>query len=93
MNPKTAIHPLSQGINFLKFKFKLTATGKVIRILNRKSLSRIKHRLRGLVRKYHDGERERKDVLNSFTSWKAHAEQGNSYKKIRRTKQWLNQLL
>ena len=91
LNPKSTLHPLRHGVDFLKFKFRLTATGKVVRILNRRSPRRIQKRLKGLVRKYKAGERSWDDAINCFNSWKAHAEQGNSRNKIRRIQQWLTQ--
>lgn len=91
LNPKSTLHPLRHGVDFLKFKFRLTATGKVVRVLNRRSPRRILKRLKGLLRKYKAGERSWNDAINCFNSWKAHAEQGNSSNKIRRIQQWLTQ--
>ena len=90
LNPKSTLHPIRHGIDFLKFKFRLTKTGKVIRILNRKSHVRIVKRLRRLIAKTNKGERQWNDVINCFNSWKSHAEQGNSHTKVRRIEQWLN---
>jgi len=91
LNPKSTLYPLRHGVDFLKFKFRLSATGKVVRILNRRSPHRILKRLKGLLRKFREGSRSWDDVLNCFNSWKAHAEQGNSNTKTRRIRQWLMQ--
>ena len=89
LNPKSTLHPLKQGIRFLKFRFILTDTGKVVRVLDRRNIVRIRKRLRKLKNKAIRGERQWQDLINSFNSWKAHAEQGNSHERIRRIKKWL----
>ena len=91
LNPKSTLHPLKDGIDFLKFKFRLTATGKVVRILNRRSSVRIVKRLKRLVAKYRQGGRQWDDVINCFNSWKSHAMQGNSNAKVRRIEKWLKE--
>lgn len=89
LNPKSTLHPLKQGVRFLKFRFILTDTGKVVRVLDRRNIVRIRKRLRKLKNKAIRGERQWQDLINSFNSWKAHAEQGNSHERIRRLKRWL----
>jgi len=89
LNRKTTIHPLAQGIVFLKFKFTLTATGKVTRMLAKSNISACRRRLRKLNALAEKGERSKKDIVTSFESWKAHADLGNSYETIRRMEAWL----
>lgn len=89
LNPKSTLYPLKHGIKFLKFRFILTETGKVIRILDKGNIVRIRKRLRKLKQKIITGERKSQDLINSFNSWKAHAELGNSHKHIRSIKKWL----
>ena len=89
LNPKSTLHPLKQGIKFLKFRFVLTKTGKVVRLLDRRNPARIKRRLKRIAEMAKDGERTMLDVWSCFNSWKSHAELGNSYLTIRRMKKWL----
>lgn len=89
LNPKSNLQPLKHGVKFLKFRFVLTETGKVVRILDRQNIVRIRKRLRKLKNKIITGERQWHDMTNSFNSWKAHAELGNSHKHIRSIKKWL----
>lgn len=91
LNPKSTLHPLRHGIWFLKFRFLLTDSGKVVRLIDQKNVHRMKRRLKKICTKVAAGERSRQDAVNSFTSWKAHANQGNSTNTIRRIKQWLDQ--
>lgn len=81
---KTRIYPLSDGIKILGFRFKLTETGKVIRLINPEN---VKHERKKLVRMAHKvgkGEITVKKYWECFNAWKAHAELGNSNKVIQR---------
>lgn len=89
LNPKSSLHPLRQGVRFLKFRFMLTGTGRVLRLLDRRGAARMRRRLRRLMAKARDGSRTRRDAEDCFNSWKAHAMQGNTYHTIRRTEQCL----
>lgn len=92
LNPKSTLHPLKQGVRFLKFRFILTDTGKVIRLLDNRNIVRIRKRFKRLSAKVATGERDMADLNASFNSWKAHAEQGDSNNKIRRLRKWLLRL-
>lgn len=81
VNPKSSIHPLSQGFHFLGFRWRLKGTGSIRLSVLRKSRTRIRRRLRRLVRKYRAGQIEMQDVLNSYQSWAAYAGQGEYDKK------------
>ena len=86
---KCTLSPLSQGISFMKFRFFLTETGKIIRTLDRGNVTHARRRLKKLVSLCLEGKRSQQDVIASFNSWKAHAELGKSYKTIRRIEQCL----
>lgn len=81
---KTHILPLRQGFRFLKTKFILTDTGKVIRRMSRKS-SKAMHRKLKKFRKWVDvGTFTLEDVRTSYESWKGHMKRGNSYHALKR---------
>lgn len=76
---KTRIYPLSDGIKILGFTFKLTETGKVIRLINSEN---VKHERKKIVRMAHKvakGEITVKKYWECINAWKAHAELGNTY--------------
>lgn len=89
---KTQIFPLKQGINFLGFKFRLTETGKVIRIVSKENVKKRKRKLR----KYRDlvkkGEMTRRKADECYNDWKAHAEKGNSFKLLKRMDEYYAKL-
>lgn len=74
LNHKTCIFPLEQGITFLKWRFYLTDTGKVVRKLSKKSIVKERRKLRRMKHLVDGGKRAVADVASSFMSWAASAE-------------------
>lgn len=81
---KTQIFPLKQGINFLGFKFRLTSTGKVVRLLSKENVKKRKNKLRKFKKLVDDGRMTKAKADECYRSWKAHAKKGNSYKLLKR---------
>lgn len=79
---KTQIFPLSQGIRFLGFMFKLTDTGKVIRILHKENVTHERRKLKKLKKLVDAGTMTKEEVDACYEAWKAHARDGNSYNLI-----------
>lgn len=81
VNEKTAVFPISAGIDFLGFHTYITETGKVIRKIRAKSKNRERRklkRLKGLMEK-EDSKIGFEDVRVSYQAWRAHAAHGNCY--------------
>lgn len=77
LNAKTNIFPLRNGLDFLGFHTYLTETGKVIRKVRRSSKGRMSRKLRKYGEQYRAGEKSRKEIEDSYRSWRAHASHGN----------------
>ena len=77
LNEKTNIFPLRNGLDFLGFHTYLTDSGKVIRKVRRSSKARMSRKLRAFEAKYKSGEMTRKEIEDSYRSWRAHASHGN----------------
>lgn len=94
MHPKkTRIYPLKNGIKILGFTFRLTNTGKVIRITDPKN---VKHERKKLVKMSHlveKGLMTKEKFYECYTSWKAHAMLGNSYLLLQRMDQFVKELM
>lgn len=90
LNPKSCIFPLSQGIVFLKWRFTLTDTGRVVMRKRRKSVSRFVRYMRHQQSRMKAGELAEQDIRNSFESWKSHMEMGDSHKVINKVRRLLN---
>ncbi len=76
---KTQLFPITQPIHFLGFSFRLTNTGKVVMRLLPEKVSHERRKLRKLVERSKAGHLTREQVDECFKSWKAHAEQGDTY--------------
>lgn len=78
LNKKTQIHPLSQGVKFLKWRFILTDTGKVVMKMNPRSIAKERRKMRKLNGLLDVGKITMKEVRDNYQSWKANAKRGNT---------------
>lgn len=78
MNRKTQIFPLRHGILFLKWRFILTDSGKVIRKLSRQNIVKERRKLKKLAEKVKTGKIPAEYLWMSFQSWRANARRGNA---------------
>lgn len=74
MTDKTGIHTANQGFYFLRKRFVLTDTGKIVIRLHQKALADERRTLRNLKAKVDAGERTMDDVRRHYQSWVANAE-------------------
>lgn len=80
---KTQIVKLSHGFSFLKVRFYLLSTGKIIRKLHPQSVTHIRRRLKKLRRFVENGILGLNDLQASWQSWKAYAANFNAHRSIR----------
>lgn len=87
VNDKTAIFPISAGIDFLGFHTYITESGKVIRKVRAKSKNRERRKLKKLkeLLEKEDSKITFEDVRTSYQAWRAHAAHGNCYYLIQKT--------
>lgn len=93
LNPKTGIHPLKQGVKFLKWRFILTTSGRVIRKMCRESVVRERRKLKKLYKMVLRDERTLTQLESSFQSWVANAQRGNSWHVIQNMERYLKGVL
>lgn len=84
LNEKTSLYKLSKGIKFLGFKFLLTDTGKVIRLIKSENVKKERKKLRKLVNLSKQGRLTRDKVDTCYQSWKAHVSRGNTWRLLKR---------
>ena len=85
---KTRIYPLSEGIRFLGFIFRLTDSGKVLRLLPG---DRVKHERKKLFRQIQcakRGETDREKCDQCLMSWMAHAKKGTTHNVRRKMEEY-----
>lgn len=78
LNEKTEIYPISRGVKFLKWRFILTDTGKVVRKMSDASITKERRKLRKLKAKIDAGEGTIEDARDSIKSWMANADRGDT---------------
>ncbi len=89
---KTKIFKLSQGINFLGFKFNLSDTGSVYLVASKKNINKRKRKLRKHKSLVLSGKMSKEKADACYESWKAHARNGNSHKLIEHMDKYYNDL-
>lgn len=70
---KTKIVKLTHGFRFLKARYYLTESGKVIKKIYKRSVTVERRKLKKLRRKVQEGTYTAMDVFQSFMSWRAYA--------------------
>ena len=79
---KTQIVKLSHGFTFLKVRYFLLPTGRVIKKIARGSVVRMRRKLKKFLPKYRAGIITANDIYQSWQSWKAHAKNFNAFHAI-----------
>lgn len=89
---KTKIVTAKEGIDFLGFKFKLTASGKVLMLIKSENISQERKKLRHMVRKIKHGKATFEKLDEMYGAWKNHASKGNTFKAMARMEQYYQKL-
>lgn len=89
---KTQIVKLSHGFTYLKVRYYLLPSGKVVKKIYRRSVTKMRHKLKAFQQKVADGIMTYKDVYQSWQSWRAYAANFNAYRTIQRMGDLYNQL-
>lgn len=69
---KTQIVKLSKGITYLKKRFIILPSGKVIKTINNETTTRMRRKLKSFKKKYEEGTMAIEDIQTSMTSWLGH---------------------
>lgn len=76
---KTRIVKLSHGFTYLKSRIFLTETGKVIRKIYPRSVKVQRRKLKSMYKMHEAGQIGLKDILSSYSSWRAYTANFNAY--------------
>ena len=79
-NEKTQIFPVSEGVDYLGWRFYLTDSGKVIRRLRTSNKRRFKRRIKAFQEKYRKGEMDFDAIKQSLASYDGHLRHGHTWK-------------
>lgn len=72
LNPKSDIHPIENGVKFLKVHFKLTDSGAVKKRISKESVNKELRRITVLLRLYKENKIDYEFLLTHFNSWVGH---------------------
>lgn len=93
INPKkTQIIKLSKGFTFLKIKYILTDTGKVVERISRDGITRMRRKLKKLRKKLDAGEIAFEDVRCAYASWRGDKKHYDSYTTLKNMDKLFNEL-
>lgn len=93
LNPKSQLIPLRNGFVFLKWRFHLTPTGKVIMRAAQGVAKEEKRRLRRMVQKVREGKATAQSVRTHYAGWRAHIARGNTRALLKSMDAYLSDLL
>lgn len=80
---KTHITKIRKGFTFLKVRYFVTDTGKIVRKLVRQGTVRMRRKLKKFRVKVDNGEIDLDNVYDSMQSWLEHAKIANSYTTVK----------
>ena len=92
LNPKTTIRKLSQGVNFLKWRFILTDSGKIVIRKDKRCIIKQRRKMRALKRKLEAGEISIEDVRNNFRCWQAGIKKNGCHNLIMKMRKYYYEL-
>lgn len=79
---KTQIVKLTHGFTFLKIRYYLQPNGKVVKKIYRRSVTKMRHKLKSFRDLIDRGVMTYEDVYQSFQSWRAYALNFNAHRTI-----------
>lgn len=80
---KTRIVKLSRGFTFLKTRFFLTDSGKVVRKIDPGSVARMRRKLKKFREWVDRGKMAMEDVATSYQSWRGYAKRFDAYRTLK----------
>lgn len=89
---KTQIVKLSHGFSWLKVRFFLTDTGKVVKKIYKRSVTKMRIKLKKIKRIYKAGGMAFGDIYATWQSWSAYAAKFDSYHTVRNMARLYNKL-
>ena len=89
---KTQIVKLSHGFTWLKIRFYITETGKVIKKICKRSITRMRVKMKKLHKRWLAGLIDFSDLCTMWQSWKAYAQKFKAYHTIQNMWELFTQL-
>lgn len=81
---KTKVVKISKGFMFMKVRYRVTDSGKIVRTLAKSGTIRMRRKLKKFRRLVDNGQMTMEDIFNSVQSWVAHSKVAMSYRTVKR---------
>lgn len=92
LNKKTALYPLRQGVKMLQWRFIVTDTGRIVRKMSKGKQGKQRRKLKKLYEKEIIGVYPKGTTRESFRSWIANADRGDTFFERRKMLNFINDL-
>lgn len=93
VNPKkTTITPLKDGFSFMKIRYHITPSGKILRLMTSEAFTRERRRLQKYRKLFDKGRLTRRQIANDYQSFRGAAKTFNSYRSLKRLDEIYNEL-
>ena len=89
---KTRITPIKHGVDFLHCRYKFGRTGKIIKSGGRESVKRERRKLKKFRKKLDEGELDRKQIAEFYSSWRGFMQYFDSKTLLKNTDKLYNKL-
>lgn len=89
---KTHIVKLTHGFTWLKCRWYLTSTGKVVKKIYKRSVTKQRQKLKKFVTLVKNGTMTQEDVFTAFQSWRSYAMHFDAWHTIRNMEKLYTQL-
>lgn len=90
---KTTIKKLDTGFEFLGFTYRLTRTGKIIKLAKSSRIKHERQKLRRMARLVAKGKMTTAKYKECYASWHNHIAKGNSYKLLAKMDKYQKEVL
>lgn len=89
---KTQIVKISKGFTFLKVRYTFTSTGKVIKRMNKKAITRERRKLKKFRQLLDEGKMSYQDISEAYGSWRGSLKHYSAYQTQKRMDKLYNDL-
>lgn len=86
------ITPIKHGVDFLHCRYKFGRTGKIIKSGGRESVKRERRKLKKFRKKLDEGELDRKQIAEFYSSWRGFMQYFDSKTLLKNTDKLYNKL-
>ena len=93
LNNKTILQPISKKVSFLKWKFTLTDSGKVLMLVDNKEMTKKRRKVKAIINKYKNGQITKDQLDQSVNSIMNHLSKGMTFKARKNLNNFIKQNL